>query len=210
MGPNGTVALATRRSNQGPTEAHTESQNRFIHRSTVHLGQRFSAPLMFPAKRRGLTQQCPSASHSSTPGSRTATPAPCPAPPRFGATALLLADRFPARGADPVTVIASTDADDPAFTAWLDGVASDGNVVGHSIREGTPAGTTVVDMVATGTSQGAAATAVVNEIRSSATSFDKQVGGPAAELADVKYKLSARLPYAAPWCAWPRWCCCSS
>ena len=113
------------------------------------------------------------------------------------ATALLLADRFPARGADPVTVIAATDAEDPAFTAWLDDVAASDGVVGHSVREGTPVGTTVVDLVATGTSQGAAATDLVDQIRSSDTDFDTEVGGPAAELLDVKAKLSARLPYAA-------------
>ena len=113
------------------------------------------------------------------------------------ATALLLADRFPARGADPVTVIADTDAKDPAFVTWLASVTGSGDVVGHSIREGTPDGTTVVDLVAKGTSQGAAATSVVDRIRSSDTSFAKQVGGPAAELIDVKDKLSSRLPYAA-------------
>ena len=113
------------------------------------------------------------------------------------ATALLLADRFPARGADPVTVIADTDGKDPALVAWLKTMAADDDVVGHSVREGTPAGTTVVDLVAKGTSQGAAATAVVDRIRASDTSFDKQAGGPAAELIDVKAKLSARLPYAA-------------
>ena len=35
------------------------------------------------------------------------------------ATALVLADRFPARGTDPVTVIAAVDPTDPAATAWV-------------------------------------------------------------------------------------------
>ena len=34
------------------------------------------------------------------------------------ATALMLSERFPARGVDPITVIAAGDADDPAFDAW--------------------------------------------------------------------------------------------
>src|SRR4029077_17087873 len=34
--------------------------------------------------------------------------------------ALTLGDRFPARGTDPVTVVADTDPDDPEFVAWLD------------------------------------------------------------------------------------------
>jgi len=52
------------------------------------------------------------------------------------AAGIVLADQFPARGADPVTVIASTSPDDPALVAWLDTLASDAHVVGHSVREG--------------------------------------------------------------------------
>lgn len=113
------------------------------------------------------------------------------------ATALTLAERFPARGTDPVTVIADTDADNPDFEAWLAETSSAEGVVGVSVRPGTPAGLTVVDLVPSGTSQGAAATALVSEIRSETPSFDLAVGGPAAELADVKDKLSDRLPMAA-------------
>ncbi len=113
------------------------------------------------------------------------------------ATALTLSERFPARGTDPVTVIARTDADDPAFEAWLGETSSADGVVGVSVRPGTPPGLTVVDLVPSGTSQGAAATALVAEIRSEAPSFDVAVGGPAAELADVKDALSDRLPLAA-------------
>jgi RND superfamily putative drug exporter len=54
----------------------------------------------------------------------------------------------------------------------------------------------VVDLVPAGTSQGARATSVVEQIRSHPPAFDTQVGGPAAELIDVKDKLSARLPLA--------------
>ena len=113
------------------------------------------------------------------------------------ATALTLAERFPARGTDPVTVIARTDADDPAFVAWLAAVSGTDGVAGASTRPGTPSGITVVDLVPTGTSQGAQATAVVEQIRTQPPAFDTQVGGPAAELLDVKAKLTARLPVAA-------------
>ncbi len=113
------------------------------------------------------------------------------------ATALTLSDRFPARGTDPVTVIAGTDAGDPAFVAWLADVSGMAGVVGTSTRPGTPQGTTVVDLVPAGTSQGPQATAIVEQIRAEPPAFDAQVGGPAAELIDVKDKLSARLPLAA-------------
>jgi RND superfamily putative drug exporter len=113
------------------------------------------------------------------------------------ATALTLSDRFPARGTDPVTVIADADATDPSFVAWLTEVSSSAGVVGSSTRPGTPPGMTVVDLVPGGTSQGAQATALVERIRTNPPSFDTQVGGPAAELTDVKDRLGARLPLAA-------------
>jgi RND superfamily putative drug exporter len=113
------------------------------------------------------------------------------------ATALALADRFPARGTDPVTVIADADPADPAATAWMADVAATPGVVGTAIRPGTPAGMTVVDFIPAGTSQGPAATALVERIRTDRPAFDIQVGGPAAELADVKSKLGSRLPIAA-------------
>lgn len=113
------------------------------------------------------------------------------------ATALALADRFPARGTDPVTVLADVDPDDPELEAWLAETTSSPEVVGSSVRPGTPAGLTVVDLVPAGTSQGAQATALVADIRGSAPAFSVEVGGPAAELSDVKDKLSDRLPLAA-------------
>ena len=70
-------------------------------------------------------------------------------------------------------------------------------MVGSSIRPGTPAGVTVVDLVPAGTSQGAGATALVRELRSTPTGFDLEVGGQAAELIDVKDILGSRLPWAA-------------
>lgn len=113
------------------------------------------------------------------------------------ATALALSDRFPAHGTDQVTVIAAVDPTDPAATAWMTELAAMPGVAGTVVRPGTPAGMTVVDFVPTGTSQGSAATALVERIRTDRPAFDIQVGGPAAELADVKSKLGSRLPIAA-------------
>jgi RND superfamily putative drug exporter len=112
------------------------------------------------------------------------------------ATALALADRFPARGSDPVTVVAATDAADPAFQSWLAGATAIDGVLDASTRPGTPPGLTVVDLVTAGTSQGDQATAAVEQLRADPPTFDTQVGGPAAELIDVKAKLAARLPLA--------------
>ncbi|MGD9704533.1 MAG: MMPL family transporter [Acidimicrobiia bacterium] len=113
------------------------------------------------------------------------------------ATALTLSERFPARGTDPVTVVAGVDTTDPTFTAWLAAVTSSPDVVGSSTRPGTPPGMTVLDIVPAGTSQGPEATALAERIRNDRPPFEIQVGGPAAELVDVKAKLGARLPLAA-------------
>src|SRR4029079_10514739 len=111
--------------------------------------------------------------------------------------ALTLADRFPARGTDPVTVIADTNADSPELVAWLEQVSSMPGRVGTSIRPDTPNGVTVVDVTPAGTSQGSEASTLVAQLRSTPATFETQVGGIAAELIDVKATLSERLPYAA-------------
>jgi RND superfamily putative drug exporter len=113
------------------------------------------------------------------------------------AAALALSERFPARGTDPVTVIAEADATDPGFVSWLAGISSSDRVVGASTRPGTKVGLTVVDLVPAGTSQGDEATSLVERIRSDDPGFQAEVGGPAAELTDVKDRLGARLPLAA-------------
>jgi len=113
------------------------------------------------------------------------------------AVALTLADRFPARGTDPISVIAGADRDDADFAAWLGEVSAMPGVVGTAIRPDTPAGVTVVDVTPAGTSQGRAASDLVAELRGAEPSFDTEVGGIAAELIDVKARLSQRLPLAA-------------
>ena len=111
--------------------------------------------------------------------------------------ALTLGDRFPARGTDPVTVIADTDPDDAEFVAWLEDAEAMSGVAGVSVRPDTPAGVTVVDITPVGTSQGPEASELVAQLRDTQPTFDKDVGGIAAELIDVKARLSERLPYAA-------------
>jgi RND superfamily putative drug exporter len=110
--------------------------------------------------------------------------------------ALVLADRFPARGTDPVVVVADVDPTDPAFVAWYDGLSTLPGVVGVATRVGTPPGITVVEVTPAGTSQGEEATALVQQLRADPPGFETTVGGPAAELADVKDVLAARLPWA--------------
>lgn len=111
--------------------------------------------------------------------------------------ALTLADRFPARGTDPVTVIADAEADSTEFLAWYEQLSTMPGVAGTAVRPDTPQGLIVVDVTPTGTSQGAEASELVAELRDAQPAFDTEVGGIAAELIDIKTRLSERLPYAA-------------
>lgn len=111
--------------------------------------------------------------------------------------ALTLADRFPARGTDPVTVIADTDPDSTEFLAWYQQLSTTRQVVGTSIRPDTPSGLTVVDVTPAATSQGSEASEFVAELRRTRPAFDTEVGGIAADLVDIKARLSERLPLAA-------------
>jgi putative drug exporter of the RND superfamily len=113
------------------------------------------------------------------------------------AVALTLADRFPSRGTDPLTVIADADPRSGEVQTWVAEVAALPGVAGMSVRPGTPAGVTVVDVVPDGTSQGEPAVALVRRLRAASPGFDTQVGGIAAELTDVQDRLRQRLPFAA-------------
>ncbi len=118
------------------------------------------------------------------------------------ATALTLADRFPSRGAEPIVVIAEVAAASPAAEAWVAELGSLDGVAGLQVRDGFPAGTTVVDVVPVGTSQGEEAMALVDDIRDAgaihadAGEFTVEVGGLAASTMDVRAMISSRIPYA--------------
>jgi RND superfamily putative drug exporter len=110
--------------------------------------------------------------------------------------ALTLADRFPARGTDPITIIADTDADSTELLTWSEQLGTMPGVVGVSVRPNTPSGLAVVDVTPAGTSQGSEASALVDDLRRTRTSFDTEVGGIAAELIDIEARLGQRLPLA--------------
>jgi RND superfamily putative drug exporter len=111
--------------------------------------------------------------------------------------ALTLAERFPARGTDPITVVADVDADSAALTDWLSEVDTLPGVAGTAVRPDARAGVAVIDVTPVGTSQGAEATAVVSRLRDATPGFEVEVGGIAGERMDIQQRLSERLPFAA-------------
>src|SRR3954464_2663208 len=78
--------------------------------------------------------------------------------------ALTLAERFPARGTDPVTVIADTPADSDEFLTWYQQLATLPGFVGTAIRPDAPHGIAVVDITPAGTSQGSQASHLVEQL----------------------------------------------
>jgi RND superfamily putative drug exporter len=118
------------------------------------------------------------------------------------AAALTLSERFPSRGADPIVVIADVDAASPRAEAWVAELATLDGVAGLQPRGGFPTGTTVVDVVPEGTSQGPIAVDLVEAIRDRGATSDAvggvtvEVGGIAASTLDARDMIAGRIPWA--------------
>ena len=112
------------------------------------------------------------------------------------AAALTLADRFPARGADPIQVVAEIDPASPEAEALLGRLSTLDGVAGTSVRPGFPAGLFVVDVVPAGSSQGPLALDLVETIRELPTDHPMEVGGIAAATLDTRAMMAERMPYA--------------
>ncbi len=114
------------------------------------------------------------------------------------AAALALADRFPSRGAAPIVVMADVATDTATADSWVGELASIDGVAGVVPRDGFPAGTTVVEVIPEGTSQGQTAMDVVTTIRGRGADvdFDVEVGGLAASTMDAREMIGDRVPWA--------------
>lgn len=110
--------------------------------------------------------------------------------------ALLTASRFPALGAEPITVGLEADASSSAAVAHVQRLARLDGVVGLWAREGLPPGVTIVDVHPEGETEGSIAQALVRDIRALDAPGESWVTGPAASLVDYKEALAARLPVA--------------
>jgi putative drug exporter of the RND superfamily len=110
--------------------------------------------------------------------------------------AMTLADRFPSKGADPIVVIAEVDRDDPRLGAYVEQVTNLDGVAGVSAWDDSPAGTSVIEIVPEGPSQGDTAVGLVETLREDDPGFDTRVGGTAALLVDTKASIGSQLPIA--------------
>ena len=126
------------------------------------------------------------------------TPGACPARRRLGPPALTLSERFPSRGAAPIVVIAEVDAGSIEAAAWAEELAVVDGVAGVVPRDGFPQGTSMIEVIPEGTSQGDNAMAVVKTIRDIGveTDFEVEVGGLAASTMDAREMIGDRIPWA--------------
>lgn len=110
--------------------------------------------------------------------------------------ALTLAERFPARGAEPVVVFADISAASPDWASFEADVAARSDVAGLVVRSGFDPSVTVLDVVPTGTSQDDVAQSLVTELRETPAEFAFEVGGVAANTLDTNEMIKQRIPYA--------------
>jgi RND superfamily putative drug exporter len=108
-----------------------------------------------------------------------------------------LEESLPDLARTPITVLAHTDTTDPALTVFLQNLEGLRHVAAVTARPETPAGLAVIDVRTTGPAAGREAMSVVHEIRDLDPGFATEVGGLAAQDADLITSLQARAPYAA-------------
>ncbi len=110
--------------------------------------------------------------------------------------AMTLADRFPGRGADPITVVADVDPASPEAQAFLAELTDVDGIAAVSVRPGTPAGVMVADAVPAGGGQDQQAEDALAAIRSLDPGFHAEAGGSVGFLVDFRSSLAERLPLA--------------
>lgn len=112
------------------------------------------------------------------------------------AAALTLAERFPARGADPIIVLGDVDPTSIEAQRWVAALAGLPGVAGVQPRTDFSPAVQAVDVVPVGAGQGETALGLVEEIRALSTDFTVEVGGTAANTLDTRNMIAQRIPVA--------------
>ena len=105
--------------------------------------------------------------------------------------------RFSSVTAEPVEVVADVDPSEEAVAAWVASIAELPGVRAATVDEDiSQPGTTVVEVHASGPSNGPTAQRVVTEVRELDAPFPVLVGGDPAEIVDFRRSIAERLPLA--------------
>jgi RND superfamily putative drug exporter len=104
--------------------------------------------------------------------------------------------RFGGVTQEPIVVVTDAGVDAAALDAFVDDVTGLDGVRAAEAVVSTADGMHVVDVSATGVSNGPGAQRLVGEIRDVGAPFTYQVGGDPAETVDYRHSVSSRLPLA--------------
>jgi putative drug exporter of the RND superfamily len=107
----------------------------------------------------------------------------------------LLAD-FPGAQADPISVVARAPADDPRVATYARELRGWPGVQGVAL-ERVEAGTSLINVMPSGATQGTTARRLVTDLREHRPAFTTMVTGQAAGLVDFEHVIASRAPAAA-------------
>ena len=108
---------------------------------------------------------------------------------------------FPGMQADPIQVVARIPASDPRIGAYAASLAHQPGVTAVSVEQGLRGNVSAIDVIPSGSSQGATAAHLVGMLRDHRPGFRTWVTGSEASLTDFKAEIASRIPYAAAWIA---------
>jgi putative drug exporter of the RND superfamily len=107
-----------------------------------------------------------------------------------------LSHGFPAKQADPVIVVGTVAASDPAVAAYVEHARRLPGVASVTLERGLRGNVSAIDVVPTGSVQSAVAQDLVSTLRHDRPDYRSYVSGQAAFLVDFKHQIAQRLPYA--------------
>ncbi|HZC52809.1 MAG TPA: MMPL family transporter, partial [Mycobacterium sp.] len=110
--------------------------------------------------------------------------------------AAALSTNFPSLRTNPVQVVMPLPASDARVAAYAAELAHHRGVASVAIEDGLHGNVSAINVVPTGSAQGAVAQQLVHDLRSDRPAFHTWVTGPAALLIDFKHRIISRLPWA--------------
>jgi RND superfamily putative drug exporter len=128
-------------------------------------------------------------------------PRTLPASSQSRQVAAALMAGFPGMQADPIQVVTRIPASDPRVAAYAASLVRQPGVATVSLEHGLRGNVSVIDVVPSGSTQGADAARLVGMLRDHRPGFTTWVTGSQASLGDFKSEIASRAPYAAAWIA---------
>ncbi|MBO0865885.1 MAG: MMPL family transporter, partial [Mycobacterium sp.] len=110
--------------------------------------------------------------------------------------AAAMSTSFPSLRTSPIQVVTPLPASDSRVAAYAAELAHQPGVASVAIESGLHGNLSALNVVPTGSSQGATAQQLVHDLRANRPAFRTWVTGSAAFLIDFKHRITSRLPWA--------------